>query len=90
MNRLSDSVRKGCSLLLVLCLLVSVLPVSFANSAWKENVQVLYRTFLDREADEGGLQAWIAALQAGHSREEIAASFAYSPEFSNLMKRYGF
>ena len=53
-------------------------------------VNVLYRTFLDREADSDGLAAWTAALQAGHTRDQVAAGFAYSPEFTSIMASYGF
>jgi hypothetical protein len=55
-----------------------------------ELVKVLYRTFLDREADEGGLSAWVQALRQGNDRDTVAAGFANSPEFANIMAKYGF
>ena len=55
-----------------------------------ELVKVLYRTFLDREADQGGLSAWVQALQQGNDRDTVAAGFANSPEFANIMAKYGF
>ena len=53
-------------------------------------VKVLYRTFLGRECDAAGLKAWVTTLQSGSTRDEVAAGFAYSPEFSNIMAQYGF
>ena len=55
-----------------------------------ELVKVLYRTFLDREADEGGLSAWVQALRQGNDRDTVAAGFANSPEFAAIMAKYGF
>ena len=53
-------------------------------------VKVLYRTFLGRECDAAGLKAWVTTLQSGSTRDEVAAGFAYSTEFSNIMAQYGF
>jgi C1A family cysteine protease/uncharacterized protein YjdB len=53
-------------------------------------VKVLYRTFLGRECDAAGLKAWVATLQSGSTRDQVAAGFAYSQEFSNIMAQYGF
>jgi hypothetical protein len=53
-------------------------------------VKVLYRTFLGREFDNAGLQAWVSALQSGATRDKVAAGFAYSPEFAGIMTSYGF
>ena len=53
-------------------------------------VKVLYPTFLGRESDPDGLQAWVQALQTGSTRDEVAAGFAYSIEFTNIMAQYGF
>ena len=55
-----------------------------------ELVKVLYRTFLDREADPDGLNAWVQALQQGSDRDTVAAGFANSPEFAAIMAKYGF
>ncbi len=54
-----------------------------------EFVKVLYRAFLDREYDEPGLNDWVSQLNAGKSRDEVMAGFAYSQEFSNIMADYG-
>ena len=53
-------------------------------------VKVLYPTFLGREADGAGLQAWVQALQTGSTRDAVAAGFAFSPEFASIMAQYGF
>ena len=52
--------------------------------------KVRYRTFLDREADPDGLNAWVQALQQGSDRDTVAAGFANSPEFAAIMAKYGF
>lgn len=48
-----------------------------ANRPW---VQDLYREILNREADERGLQNWVAQLEAGVSRTKVASGFYYSIE----------
>lgn len=55
-----------------------------------EFVKVMYRTFLDREAEPAGLQYWLNKIASGMSRESIAAGFAASDEFGAIMARYGF
>ena len=54
-----------------------------------EYVKVLYRTFLDREAEPAGLQHWLDELAAGKTRDSIAREFSISNEFSNIMASYG-
>lgn len=63
----------------------------FANrqTSDTEFVKILYRTFLDREYEEAGLQYWMGQLQAGKSRDQVIAGFANSREFANLMVKYG-
>ena len=55
-----------------------------------EFVKVMYRTFLDREAEPAGLQYWLNKLASGMTRENVAAGFAASDEFGAIMARYGF
>ena len=52
-------------------------------------VKVLYRTFLDREFDEPGLNDWVNRLASGSTRDEVASGFANSQEFANIMEEYG-
>jgi hypothetical protein len=40
----------------------------------------LYVNTLDRHGDQGGLDHWTAALDAGHSRAEVVLAFSESPE----------
>ena len=52
-------------------------------------VKVLYRTFMNREADSGGLAYWVKKLEDGASRNSVVAGFADSKEFANILKSYG-
>ena len=52
-------------------------------------VDSLYRSMMDREADEEGKNYWMDKLANGTSREEVFLGFAKSLEFNNLCKRYG-
>jgi hypothetical protein len=54
-----------------------------------EYVKVLYRTFLGREADEAGLNAWVGQLNRGVSRTEVLHGFTRSSEFRKIMAQYG-
>lgn len=54
-----------------------------------EFTKVLYRTFLDREAEEAGLNHWVQLLQEGTSRDEVARGFAISDEFGKIMASFG-
>ncbi|MBO6215198.1 MAG: DUF4214 domain-containing protein, partial [Lachnospiraceae bacterium] len=55
-----------------------------------EYVKVLYRTYLGREYEESGLSDWVGQLDRGEKdRDAVAAGFAYSAEFSNIMASYG-
>ena len=53
-------------------------------------IKVMYRTFLDREAEPAGLQYWLNKLASGMSRENVAAGFAASNEFGAIMAQFGF
>ena len=53
-------------------------------------LKVMYRTFLDREAEPGGLQYWLGKIYSGMSRDDVAAGFAASNEFRNIMAQFGF
>ena len=54
-----------------------------------EYVTRLYRTFMGREPDEAGYNAWVAQLDAGVSREEVFDGFAASQEFTRICANYG-
>ena len=55
----------------------------------REFVTRLYRTFMNREPDQAGFDAWVAQLDAGVSREEVFNGFAQSIEFARICALYG-
>lgn len=59
------------------------------NLSDKEYVQILYRTFMDREAESEGLSYWLQALQSGQSRLQVFNGFADSSEFARICASYG-
>ncbi|WP_043341464.1 DUF4214 domain-containing protein, partial [Belnapia moabensis] len=46
-------------------------------------VRLLYENTLGREPDQGGYDAWLGYMNAGHSRVELLQLFADSGEFIN-------
>lgn len=52
-------------------------------------VKQLYRAFLGREYDEGGLEHWITLLESGQSREYVFYGFAFSDEFRGFCDEAG-
>lgn len=54
-----------------------------------EYVKVLYRTFMGREYDKGGLSYWVARLNKGESRKSVLEAFAGCPEFKQIVKSFG-
>ena len=54
-----------------------------------EYVKVLYRTFMGREADKGGLDYWVGRLNKGESRKSVLEAFAGCPEFQKIVKSFG-
>ena len=60
------------------------------NYSNTDYVKILYRTFLNREADSSGLQNWVNRLNSGQdTRITMLNNFVNSGEFKNLMKNYG-
>lgn len=60
------------------------------KSSNTEYIQMLYRLFLDREADKAGLDSWNNALSSqGKSRLQVFEGFADSKEFKDLCDKYG-
>ncbi len=55
----------------------------------REYVKTLYRTFMDREYDQAGLNDWVSRLAGGAGRETVLSGFVNSEEFGNIMKSYG-
>ena len=52
-------------------------------------VDTLYRTFFDREPDEGGKSGWLDAMANGASRQDVLDGFLGAPEFENLKASFG-
>ena len=63
----------------------------FINNSLSEDeyMDVMYRVFFDREADEGGKTYWISKMNKGITRDYILAGFIHSAEFENLCTSYG-
>ncbi|MCB1918632.1 MAG: DUF4214 domain-containing protein [Candidatus Competibacteraceae bacterium] len=59
------------------------------NRSNAQLISDLYLTFLHRSADQSGLTYWLGQLSSGVSRNSVAASFAYSAEFTNYMNSIG-
>ena len=52
-------------------------------------VKMLYRLYLGREADAGGLADWVAILTSGVDRTTLVNVFATSVEFREIVASYG-
>ena len=53
-------------------------------------VTLLYRLYMGREPDAGGLSDWIGLLDNGRmTRRQVSAAFAASPEFTGIVQSYG-
>ena len=55
----------------------------------KELIVSLYRTFLNREPDQGGLNYWLGRMKEGLGKRELIKGFAYSKEFGEIASDYG-
>ena len=51
-------------------------------------VDTLYRTFFDREPDNGGKSDWLGKLKNGSSREDVLNGFLGSQECKNLIASF--
>ncbi|PHS59128.1 MAG: hypothetical protein COB17_00940 [Sulfurimonas sp.] len=54
-----------------------------------EFIDIVYRTFFDREADDGGFSSWLSKLSSGMSRDEVIDGFLSSSEFEAVASSYG-
>ena len=59
---------------------------NLSNDAY---VDVLYRTFFNREGDLAGRNYWINQLNSGIGRMEVLSGFVNSTEFGNLCSLFG-
>ncbi|WP_153110920.1 DUF4214 domain-containing protein [Propionivibrio limicola] len=62
----------------------------FTNQAVNndEYVDILYRAFFNRQADNTGKQYWLDKIASGANRGEVLDGFIYSQEFRNLASAY--
>ncbi|MGN0515222.1 MAG: cellulase family glycosylhydrolase [Lachnospiraceae bacterium] len=59
------------------------------NLSNTEYVKVLYRTFLGREYDDGGLAVWVNLLDTNSmTRNEVLNGFADSDEFAKILESF--
>ena len=54
----------------------------------EEFLTILYRTMMNREPDEGGMQTWLRSLESGNSRYNVLVGFIKSVEFGRLCDFY--
>ena len=59
------------------------------NLSNRERVNVFYNTFLNRGADEPGMQNWLSQLNNGCSIDSLFYGFSQSPEFTDICASYG-
>ncbi len=59
------------------------------NLSNEEFVNLLYQTFLDRQADREGCENWINRLENGCTQQEVCDGFIYSQEFKGVCDHYG-
>ena len=59
------------------------------NVSDEEYVDMLYRVFLDREADAEGKYTWLDLLNQGMSRDYVFRGFVQSVEYTSICNDYG-
>ena len=55
----------------------------------QDYVKMLYKVFMGREADEGGLKYWLDSMNNGMTREEVFKGFVDSKEYTQICSDYG-
>lgn len=59
------------------------------NLSNEEFTKVLYRVFLNREADGAGLESWLKLLKDGMSRQAVMYGVSKSQEFGDILRSFG-
>ncbi len=59
------------------------------NVSDEEYLNMLYRVFLDREADAEGRSTWLGLMEQGLSRDYVFRGFVQSPEYTSICQSYG-
>ena len=86
MNRLRNEGATGADISLGFVESQEFLSRKLSNEAY---IEILYRAFLGREADDEGKEYWMTILEANVSRRFVARGFIESDEFSQLCEDYG-
>ena len=55
----------------------------------RDFITMLYRLYMDRDPDVGGMNYYLSALANGATREQVEAGFAHSSEFKRIVEGYG-
>ena len=56
----------------------------------KDFIEILYKTFFDRDPEQDGMDFWSAQLSSGAmSREDVANGFIFSQEWADTCAKYG-
>ena len=59
------------------------------NTSDSEFLDILYRTFFNREPDDGGKNYWLSELRSGKTRDQVAMGFIDSQEWADTCASYG-
>ena len=59
------------------------------NTSDAKYITTLYKAFMDREPEAGGVEYWQGVLSNGATREQILEGFADSAEFKAIMASFG-
>ena len=59
------------------------------NTSDEEYIDILYRAFFNREADQAGYNNWMSLLTSGASRASVLDGFTSAQEFIALCDAYG-
>ncbi len=68
-----------------------VMSPEFANRqvSDEEYLNIMYKSFFNREPDENGYNDWLGKLKSGSTRLSVLAGFTNSGEFRALCEKYG-
>jgi VCBS repeat-containing protein len=55
--------------------------ITHSTEHYQDFVTTAYQTYLGRKPDVSGLNAWVSAMQAGMTDEQLEATFISSPEY---------
>lgn len=85
-GRLRNSQETGTSIANFFANSKEVQQKNLSNMAY---IQMLYRAFFGREADDKGLEYWLSEMIKGKSRQQALKAFIDSKEYTNICSNYG-